>query len=582
MTVKQSNGSSVDNQLSHYRTVSTRSSSAQCSRLSKADRVSADYDSVPKLRVDVPTNGTLGVDVPSVSTPSDLDRAFPVVTYSNGDNGVITDVSRVDEVPAAAVDRDASCGSSTGSVSVESDNGKLGHTDVTENIEEVTTDEVIEQQHQGKVCCGHDSESTTNISSSTRSCSSRGSKCDIKLKISSCDEAEDDEQEVNGDQTCDVITATTTDNYSDDDDVVVDNEDLISSESPASSSTDVAADDEEQYDVVRRPGNNSTSSSCRHSPHRNNGSSSPALTSHYVTTVLPPVLPASTHDDINCSSSTLKFSSAGNAVVDQEPEKVLTSLANRRLHTSNGSSLLNVVVKDWSDQNISNSNHTSSPTARCSTSYSQTTPRLVLRRSPRVVDLLSPCSPAHHHHQSSRSAPNEVGLFFGDVAEAQSALTAVRRLTARLGLTVDDQLDKTASDFIDDSVSEYRKECVDRWRRLRQSTDVTEEVQQQQNIGQTLLNIATDLVEVSTMDEMLARQLLTLSCRIQQLKLYRQCCQHRDLLDSVVESDDKRDELSVVLPFVDVLPDQFDRQLKHRGLTRSHLRADERRRFTIF
>ena len=87
---------------------------------------------------------------------------------------------------------------------------------------------------------------------------------------------------------------------------------------------------------------------------------------------------------------------------------------------------------------------------------------------------------------------------------------------------------------------------------------------------------------MSAADDVLADELLTLSCRIQQHKLQRSSRQNLEHLDSAADSEEKRQELTIIEPFVDLLPELFNSHLKHCGLTRSHLRPDERRRFTVF
>ena len=81
--------------------------------------------------------------------------------------------------------------------------------------------------------------------------------------------------------------------------------------------------------------------------------------------------------------------------------------------------------------------------------------------------------------------------------------------------------------------------------------------------------------EMQSMDQHLARQLLSLRHDIHQLRLSRSCQQHRELLDDVQSELEEQEELSDVLD----LPSSTlsDTPLKQIGVTRMNISA---RRFS--
>ncbi|XP_070209332.1 protein FAM167B-like [Littorina saxatilis] len=87
--------------------------------------------------------------------------------------------------------------------------------------------------------------------------------------------------------------------------------------------------------------------------------------------------------------------------------------------------------------------------------------------------------------------------------------------------------------------------------------------------------LKTELKEMQSMDQHLARQLLSLRHDIHQLRLRRSCQEHRELLDDLQSDLEEQEELSDVLD----LPSNMlhDTPLKQLGVTRMNISA---RRFS--
>ena len=83
--------------------------------------------------------------------------------------------------------------------------------------------------------------------------------------------------------------------------------------------------------------------------------------------------------------------------------------------------------------------------------------------------------------------------------------------------------------------------------------------------------------QIKKSDEMIASQLLALYTEIRQYKYTCNCQLYREMMETAIDNEDKKDELSH--HHVDTIPERLCATLKQWGLTRINL---QRRRFSIF
>ncbi|KAK7487336.1 hypothetical protein BaRGS_00021425 [Batillaria attramentaria] len=127
------------------------------------------------------------------------------------------------------------------------------------------------------------------------------------------------------------------------------------------------------------------------------------------------------------------------------------------------------------------------------------------------------------------------------------------------------------------SFLEWQAACARAPPQLPPSDDIKDRLtsERKERINDALDWLKTELTEMRSMDQHLARQLLSLRHDIHQLRLRRSCQLHRDLLDDVQSEFEEQEELSDVLD----LPNSMlsDTPLKQLGVTRMNISA---RRFS--